>query len=80
MNTAISKQIKLFIKYIDFFQYDNDYMEFRNQIENLRMMLQNFMDTWFAKSLSVSYCSFNPFCFSGVFLIFKSSCLNMFTL
>ena len=36
------------------FQFDNDYMEFRNQIENLRAMLQNFMDTWFAKSLTVS--------------------------
>ena len=41
------------------FQFDNDYLEFRNQIENLRAMLQNFMDTWFAKSLTVSTCILN---------------------
>ncbi|XP_053396215.1 dynein axonemal heavy chain 5-like isoform X3 [Mercenaria mercenaria] len=33
-------------------EFDNDYLEFRNQIENMRGMLQNFMDTWFQKSLS----------------------------
>ncbi|XP_052807224.1 dynein axonemal heavy chain 5-like isoform X2 [Mya arenaria] len=33
-------------------EFDNDYLDFRNQIENLRAMLQNFMDTWFQRPLT----------------------------
>lgn len=37
------------------FQFDSDYLEFRSQIETLRQMIQNFMDTWFSRSLTVSH-------------------------
>ncbi|XP_021362874.1 dynein heavy chain 5, axonemal-like isoform X1 [Mizuhopecten yessoensis] len=33
-------------------EFDMDYTEFRNQIEGLRLMMQNFMDTWFSRSLT----------------------------
>ena len=32
--------------------FDSDYLEFRSQIETLRQMIQNFMDTWFSRSLT----------------------------
>ncbi|KAH3727100.1 hypothetical protein DPMN_053025, partial [Dreissena polymorpha] len=33
-------------------EFDNDYQEFRSQIENMRGMLQSFMDTWFQRPLT----------------------------
>ena len=35
-------------------QFDQDYLEFRNQVDNLRNAIQSFMDSWFQRSLSVS--------------------------
>ena len=34
--------------------FDTDYLEFRNHFDNLRQNMQNFVDSWFEKSLSVS--------------------------
>lgn len=36
------------------FQFDQDYTEFKGQIESLQNALQNFLDSWFQKNLSVS--------------------------
>ncbi|KAI8792083.1 dynein heavy chain 5, axonemal [Biomphalaria glabrata] len=33
-------------------EFDNDYVEFKTQIENLRSSIQSFVDAWFSKSLS----------------------------
>lgn len=41
------------------FQYDVDYIEFRSQIDALRANIQNFMDSWFSRSLTVSILSTN---------------------
>lgn len=35
-------------------QFDVDYIEFRSQIDALRANIQNFMDSWFSRSLTVS--------------------------
>ena len=34
--------------------FDVDYVEFRDQFDNLRNSMQNFVDTWFEKNLTVS--------------------------
>lgn len=34
--------------------FDNDYVDFRTQIDSLQMSLQGFMDSWFTRNLSVS--------------------------
>ena len=44
------------------FQFDQDYLEFRNQIDNLRNSIQTFMDSWFQRSLSVSHLFFAVAC------------------
>ena len=33
--------------------FDADYLEFRSHFDNLRAQMQNFMDGWFEKTLSV---------------------------
>ncbi|KAK3724620.1 hypothetical protein RRG08_041104 [Elysia crispata] len=33
-------------------EFDNDYIEFKSQVENLRNAIQSFMDSWFSRSLS----------------------------
>ncbi|XP_070190341.1 dynein axonemal heavy chain 5-like isoform X2 [Littorina saxatilis] len=33
-------------------EFDQDYLEFRNQVDNLRNSIQTFMDSWFQRSLS----------------------------
>ncbi|XP_078695417.1 dynein axonemal heavy chain 5-like [Branchiostoma floridae x Branchiostoma belcheri] len=33
-------------------EFDNDYMEFRSQIDGLQMSLQNFVDQWFERNLT----------------------------
>ncbi|KAK3576985.1 hypothetical protein CHS0354_005992 [Potamilus streckersoni] len=33
-------------------EFDTDYLEFKNQIDNLRMLIQGFMDSWFSRSLT----------------------------
>ncbi|XP_066267666.1 dynein axonemal heavy chain 5-like [Branchiostoma lanceolatum] len=33
-------------------EFDNDYMEFRGQIDGLQMSLQNFVDQWFERNLT----------------------------
>ncbi|XP_076466904.1 dynein axonemal heavy chain 5-like [Babylonia areolata] len=33
-------------------EFDQDYLEFRNQVDNLRNAIQTFMDSWFQRSLS----------------------------
>lgn len=33
--------------------FDNDYVEFKTQIDSLQMSLQGFMDAWFARNLTV---------------------------
>ena len=35
--------------------FDNDYVDFRTQIDSLQLSLQGFMDSWFTRNLSVSY-------------------------
>lgn len=37
-----------------FLQFDQDYVDFRNQVENLHNAIQTFMDSWFQRSLPVS--------------------------
>ena len=37
-----------------FFKFDNDYEEFKINIEGLKQQLQMFVDFWFDKPLSVS--------------------------
>ena len=44
------------------FQFDQDYLEFRNQVDNLRNSIQTFMDSWFQRSLSVSHLFFAVVC------------------
>ncbi len=34
--------------------FDSDYIEFCRQFDNLKIQLQNFVDTWFERSLTVS--------------------------
>ena len=53
---GIVKQLS-FLKTVIFlvvFQFDNDYLTFRSQIEDLQSQVQSFVDTWFERSLSVS--------------------------
>jgi len=45
--------------------FDNDYVDFRTQIDSLQLSLQGFMDSWFTKNLSVSD---NDFCTMHVHL------------
>ena len=42
------------IVFLVVFQFDNDYLTFRSQIEDLQSQVQSFVDTWFERSLSVS--------------------------
>ena len=35
-------------------QFDTDYVEFCSQFDNLRQQMQNFVDSWFDKDLTVS--------------------------
>ena len=36
-------------------QFDGDYLEFRSQFDALQAQIQTFIDSWFEKSLSVSW-------------------------
>lgn len=36
------------------FQFDKDYLEFKNQVTALYESLQEFVDSWFEKSVTVS--------------------------
>lgn len=36
------------------FQFEKDYLEFKNQIEDLHQSMQELVDSWFEKSLTVS--------------------------
>ena len=44
----------LYLTFFFFLQFDNDYEEFKQNIEGLKAALQNFVASWFDKSLSVS--------------------------
>ena len=36
-------------------EFESDYIDFKSQIENLQAALQNYMDSWFDRSLSTEY-------------------------
>ncbi len=39
-------------------EFDTDYIEFRNQFDNLSSQMANFVDSWFERNLSVSLLIF----------------------
>ena len=43
----------IFLPVYVMFQFDVDYLEFRNQFDGLRQQIQAFVDSWFEKQLTV---------------------------